>query len=64
MQLTIQEECLIKMVRDIRPFEIIQVSKDKSGKVNEYFVVRTQKILVGEGVISHLELEMRGKDVL
>lgn len=46
MELTVTEIQLLEMIREARPYETIQISKDKGGKANSYFVIRTQKLFI------------------
>ena len=50
MKPTEQELRILEIIREVKPFEVIQISRDKGGKKNTYFIVRTQKLLIGEGV--------------
>lgn len=47
MNLTPQERYVIDMLRELRPFEEIRITKDKAGKPSyDFFVTRTQKVVV------------------
>lgn len=42
--LTENEQKLIEILRDLKPFEHIEISKDKDGKPDYYIIKREQKI--------------------
>jgi len=46
MQLTKNEEQIITFLREAKPFEHIEISKDKSGKPDSYLIHRSQKIVL------------------
>ena len=48
LKLKPQEEYLIKLLRDLKPFEQVKITADKCGKPYSFLVVREQKIMVGE----------------
>lgn len=48
LKLKPQEEYLVKLLRDLKPFEQIKITADKMGKPYSFLVVREQKILVGD----------------
>jgi hypothetical protein len=43
---TIQEEYIIKLLREAKPFEQITVTKDKNGVPDSFLVLRSQKIMI------------------
>ena len=38
------------MIRELKPFETIEIVKDKLGKPDSYLVKRQQKIVLGEKI--------------
>jgi hypothetical protein len=48
MILSKQEEYLISLLRELKPYEAVTINKDKDGKPNTYLVQRSQKIMVSE----------------
>ena len=48
IEISPQEEYIIKIMRDLRPYESIVINKDKQGKADTYLVQRSQKIMVSE----------------
>lgn len=44
MTLTENEKKIIEIIRELRPFEKIELSKDKLGYLDSYFIHRTQKV--------------------
>jgi hypothetical protein len=48
IDLSPQEEYVVNMMRQARPYEIIEIHKDKSGRPDTYLVKRSQKIMVSE----------------
>lgn len=44
MELTNNEEEIIKLLRELKPFEKVEVQKDASGKPDFYILKREQKI--------------------
>lgn len=51
MDLTFNEIELIKILRDLKPFEKIEISKDKQGKPDTIFVHRSQKIIFDKEIM-------------
>lgn len=43
-----QEEYLLKVLREAKPYESVQITKDKDGKPDRYLIQRSQKIMVSE----------------
>ena len=43
-ELTQNEKDIIEVMRDLRPFEHIEISKDKEGKPDYYIIKREQKV--------------------
>lgn len=52
MELTSQEKYLIELLRELKPFEKVEITKDKEGKPNCFLVKREQKILLTELLIT------------
>lgn len=52
-----QESYIIEMVREARPYEVLEIHKDKNGRPDSYFVVRTQKLVVNKIVIGGRDLQ-------
>jgi hypothetical protein len=50
--LTKNENYILAILRDLKPFEQIIIQKDKQGKPNVFLVIRSQKILLGQVDIS------------
>jgi hypothetical protein len=46
--LTKNENYILAILRDLKPFEQIIIQKDKQGKPNVFLVIRSQKILLGQ----------------
>lgn len=47
MNLTPQERYIIDVLRELRPFEEIKITKDKAGKASyDFFITRTQKVVI------------------
>lgn len=44
--LTPNERDIIEIVRDLRPYEEVKIVKDASGRIDHYFIVRTQKVVM------------------
>lgn len=44
MDLTSNEEDLIKVLRELKPFEKVEIQKDANGKPDFYILKREQKI--------------------
>ncbi len=51
---TPQEEYMLKIWRELVPFEKIICTKDPTGKINNFLVERSQKIVVNEITIKTL----------
>mgnify|MGYP001611851170 CR=1 FL=1 len=46
MELSDNEKILVKWVRELKPFEIIEIHKDKMGDMDSFLVKRSQKIML------------------
>lgn len=44
--LTQNEKYIIESLRSLKPFEEIKITADKQGKINNFLVLRTKKILL------------------
>ncbi len=51
MPISPQEEYLIKLIREAKPYEVIEIHKDKDGRADSYLIKRSQKILVSQVAI-------------
>lgn len=58
--LTEQEKIALEIIRELRPFEVIEIHKDKLGKADAYLVKRSQKIMVTTQEIRHVKVKMEG----
>lgn len=38
------------MLREVKPFEVIEIQKDKGGKNGAFFITRTQKLFLDENI--------------
>lgn len=50
-----QEEYIINMLREAKPYEQITITKDKEGKMNTFLILRSQKIMVSEIMIQEVK---------
>ena len=48
MEITANEITIIKLLRELKPFEVIEVRKDRDGKPDFYLVRREQKIILNK----------------
>ena len=46
MELSKNEEQIIEILRELKPFEIVEVQKDQLGRPDYYLIKRTQKIVL------------------
>jgi hypothetical protein len=46
--LTDNERWIIETLRSLKPFETIQITADKQGKINHFLVIRSSKIILTE----------------
>lgn len=46
MKLSKSEQDIIEILRELRPFEIVEIVKDQCGKPDHYYVKRTQKVII------------------
>lgn len=46
MLLTINEQKIIELLRELNPYERIEITKDQSGKYDSYLVHKSQKIIL------------------
>lgn len=56
MNLSLQEQNIIDLLREAKPHESILIIKDQLGRPNHYFITRTQKIVVSEVKIEATKL--------
>lgn len=47
--MTLNEQKILDILRDLKPFEEVRIVKDQLGRVDHYFVTRTQKIALSTG---------------
>jgi len=50
-----QEEYIINILREAKPYEQITITKDKSGQINTFLILRSQKIMVSELSINEVK---------
>ena len=50
MELSTQEEEIVNMMREARPYEQILIVKDNLGRADHYLITRTQKIVIGKTI--------------
>ena len=46
MIITKQEQEILLIIRELRPFETIEIVKDQLGRPHRYLVTRTQKLVL------------------
>lgn len=46
MTLSKSEQNIIDILRELRPYEVIEITKDQQGRPDFYLVKRTQKIII------------------
>lgn len=46
MELTQNEKQIIQILRDAKPYEKIEITKDKDGKPDTYLMHRSQKLVL------------------
>lgn len=44
MELTPNEEKLLEIIRQLKPYEKVEIRKDKDGKVDKYILSREQTV--------------------
>ena len=44
--MTPQEQEIIDILRELKPFEVIEIHKDQLGRPDYYIVKRTQKVVI------------------
>jgi len=42
------EAVIISMLRTLKPFEEIRITADRGGKVNNFIVIRSSKVILGD----------------
>jgi len=45
-QLTDNEKWIIETLRTLKPFETIQITADKNGKINHFLIIRSNKVVL------------------
>jgi hypothetical protein len=46
IELTANEVTIIEILRELRPFEVIELTKDQMGRTDHYIVSRKQKVIL------------------
>lgn len=49
-----QDMYLLKLAHEAKPYEVIEIHKDKEGKPNTYLIKRSQKVMVSEILITEV----------
>lgn len=55
IELSKQEEYIINILREAKPYEQITITKDKNGQINTFLILRSQKIMVSEISINEVK---------
>lgn len=48
------ERYILEILRDLKPFERFEVVADKQGKVNNYLIVRSSKVVLTDNEPMHV----------
>lgn len=51
MNLNDTEKEIIEILRELKPFEIVEIRKDQIGRPDHYLVKRTQKVVIKKKVV-------------
>lgn len=54
--LTLQEQYIIEVLREARPHESILIVKDQLGRIDNYLITRTQKVVVNKVSIEAVKM--------
>lgn len=54
IQVTKAEKMILNLIREFKPFEKIEISKDKEGKPDTYLVHRSQKLIISSIVVARI----------
>lgn len=46
MELSNSERDIIEILRELKPFEVVEITKDQMGKPDYFIVKRSQKIII------------------
>jgi len=46
--LTKDEEYIVSMLREMKPYEVITITADKDGKSHKFFIKRSYQVMVDE----------------
>lgn len=49
--LTKNEQYILDTVRSLKPFEKIEITADKNGKIDSFIVIRTRKVILTDNNI-------------
>jgi hypothetical protein len=55
MELSKQEEYIINMLREAKPYEQVTITKDKNGLPETYLILRSQKIMISQFKIQEVK---------
>lgn len=51
MELTASEKKIVEILREAKPFERLEITKDKDGRPDTYFIHRTQKVWIAASIV-------------
>jgi len=49
------EAYILETLRTLKPFEEIRITADKQGKVNNYFIIRSSKVVLTDETVLHMK---------
>lgn len=45
------EQQILDILRDLKPHERVEIIKDQTGRIDKYFVHRSQKVVIKKSVV-------------
>jgi len=54
-KISTNERLIIQILRTLKPFERVEIVADKEGKVNNYLITRSSKVMLTDTTIIHVK---------
>jgi len=54
-KISTNEWLIIQILRTLKPFERVEIVADKEGKVNNYLITRSSKVMLTDTTIIHVK---------
>jgi len=58
MEMSATERAIIELIREMRPFEKLEITKDQLGRPEYYILVRSQKLVIHKNQKQYLRYDL------